>query len=81
MLTMLENCDFFICFLCCSSYSAKLRLSSNCLDDLSGSEVEISNEEEIKVETHDQYQTQDNHDIKHEVRFMFNWLKYTSHNS
>ncbi|KAK9732176.1 RNA cap guanine-N2 methyltransferase [Popillia japonica] len=67
MLTMLENCDFFICFLCCSSYSAKLRLSSNCLDDLSGSEVEISNEEEIKVETHDQYQTQDNHDIKHEV--------------
>ncbi|KAI4471625.1 s-adenosylmethionine-dependent methyltransferase related [Holotrichia oblita] len=49
------------------SYSAKLRLSSNCLDDLSGSEVEISNEEEIKEETHDQYQTQDNHDIKHEV--------------
>ncbi|GJQ78943.1 hypothetical protein Trydic_g110 [Trypoxylus dichotomus] len=49
------------------SYNEKLRLSANCLEDLSGSETEILDQDEIKQETHDEYQIQENHDTKHEV--------------
>lgn len=60
--------DKNVYFFCSSNYSEKVKLNQSFLEDLSASETEVYNEEEVQEETHVQYQIQENHETKHEVR-------------